>query len=107
MKSVASANSPINPPPLSLDKMPHPSHKKSPSFARNYKTKAPPIKAPAMTMTAERSGSCSTAVALLDLVEEEGVAELVSEALALADEEVDTGNCGSVKQFINVNSERG
>jgi len=42
-----------------------------------------------MTMTAERSGSCSTAVAPLDLVEAEGVAELVSEALALV-EEVDT-----------------
>jgi len=64
-------------------------HKKLSHFARNYKTKAPPIRAPAMTMTAERSGSCSTAVAPLDLVEAEGVAELVSEALALV-EEVDT-----------------
>ena len=54
-----------------------------------------------MTMMAERSGSCSTAVAPLDLLEleeEEGVAALVSEALAL-EEEVDTGNCVSVKRF--------
>jgi hypothetical protein len=52
-------------------------------------------------MTAERSGSCSTAMAPLDLVEAEGVAELVPEALAL-EEEVDTGNCVSVKQFKKV-----
>jgi len=53
-----------------------------------------------MTMTAERSGSCSTAVAPLEVVEEEEgvVAALVLEAWALADEEVDTGNRVSVKQ---------
>jgi len=34
-------------------------------------------------------------------VEAEGVAELVPEALAL-EEEVDTGNCVSVKQFKKV-----
>ena len=57
-----------------------------------------------MAMTAVRSGSCSTAVAPLDLVEgepeeeEDGVAELpVPEGVAL-DEEVVTGNCVSVKQ---------
>jgi hypothetical protein len=57
-----------------------------------------------MTMMAERSGSCSTVVAPLDLLEleeEEGVAALVSEGLAL-EEEVDTGNCVSVKQFKKV-----
>ena len=41
----------------------------------------------------------------MDLVEEEGVAELVSEGLAL-EEEVDTGNGVSVKQFKKGNSER-
>jgi hypothetical protein len=55
-----------------------------------------------MAMTAERSGSCSTALAPLDVVEAEGVAELVplalAEALALVEEE-DTGNRVSVKQF--------
>jgi hypothetical protein len=56
-----------------------------------------------MTMTAERSGSCSTAMAPLDLVEAEGVAELVTLAEGLAlEEEVDTGNCVSVKQFKTV-----
>jgi hypothetical protein len=54
-----------------------------------------------MTMTAERSGSCSTAVAPFDVVEEEGVAELVSEALAL-EEDVETGDCVSVKAFRKV-----
>ena len=54
-------------------------------------------------MTAERSGSCSTAVAPLEVVEEEEgvVAALVPEALALAEEEVDTGNRVSVKQVKN------
>ena len=88
--------------------MPRLNHKKLSHFARNYKTKAPPIRAPAMTMTAERSGSCSTAVAPLDLLEEdeEGLAELVSEAFALV-EEVDTGNCVSVKQFKKVTQKDG
>jgi hypothetical protein len=59
-----------------------------------------------MTMTAERNGSCSIAVALLDLVEGEDEAdpELVAalaEGLALV-EEVDTGNGVSVKQFKRV-----
>jgi len=54
-----------------------------------------------MTMMAERNGSCSTAVAPLDLVEEEGVAELVFEGLAPV-EEVDAGNCVSVKQSKKV-----
>jgi hypothetical protein len=57
-----------------------------------------------MTMMAERSGSCSTVVAPLDLLEleeEEGVAALVSEGLAL-EEEVETGNYVSVKKFKKV-----
>jgi hypothetical protein len=52
-------------------------------------------------MTAERSGSCSTAVAPLDLVEGEDVADSVAEGFSLV-EEVDTGNCVSVKQFEKV-----
>jgi hypothetical protein len=86
--------------------MPRTNHKKLFShFARNYKTKAPPIRAPAMTMTAERSGSRSTTAAPLDL-EEEDVADseleaALAEGLAL-EEEVDTGNGVSVKQFKKV-----
>ncbi len=52
-----------------------------------------------MTMMAERSGSCSTVVAPLDLVVEEDVAGLVLEALEPVEEVVDTGNCVSVKQI--------
>jgi hypothetical protein len=57
-----------------------------------------------MTMTAERSGSCSTAVAALD-VEEEVLEDLaVAAALpeAECEEEVDAGNCMSEKQFKKV-----
>jgi len=89
--------------------MPSPNHKKLSHFARNYKTKAPPIRAPVMTMTAERIGSCSTAVAPLDLVEEEGedVAELEPEGVALVPmEEVDTRNCTVSEAIQKGNSER-
>lgn len=59
-----------------------------------------------MTMTAERSGSRSTAAAPLDLVEGEDVADSELEA-ALAEgltleEEVVTGNGVSVRQFKRV-----
>jgi len=69
--------------------MSHPSHRKLepelPHFARNYKTKAPPIRAPAITMMVERSDGCSAVVASLDLVDEplaeaEDAAEFVPEA---------------------------
>jgi hypothetical protein len=60
-----------------------------------------------MTMTAERSGRCSTAVAPLELVEEvlEDWTELVPEAEDA--EEVDTGNCVSVKQSKKVTQKDG
>lgn len=59
-----------------------------------------------MTMTAERSGSRSTTAAPLVLVEGEDVADseleaALAEGLAL-EEEVDTGNAVSVKQFKRV-----
>jgi hypothetical protein len=85
--------------------MPRTFHKKPLHFCEklNYKTKVPPSRAPAMTMTAESSGSCSTAVALLDVVDPEGV--LVDEA-DVAEEEVDTGNCGVSETIQKGKSER-
>jgi hypothetical protein len=56
-----------------------------------------------MTMTAERSGSCSMAVAPLDLVEGELEDLTVLVPLAEGVEEADAGNCVSVKQFEKVN----
>jgi hypothetical protein len=85
-------------------------------YAKNYKTKVPPIRAPAMTMTAERSGSCSMAVApLLDVVLLEEVLEALTELVPEAEgvdaadatvEEVDAGSCALVKQFKKGNAER-
>jgi hypothetical protein len=54
-----------------------------------------------MTMTAESSGSCSTAVALLDVVDPEDVDEA-----DMAEEEVDTGNCGVSATIQKGKSER-
>jgi hypothetical protein len=84
-------------------KMPCPNLKEF-RVLRNYKAKAPPIRAPAMTIAAESNGSCSTAVAPLDLVDE--VAEEdVTDLVALLDVvefvvdvvefvvELDTGGC--------------